>query len=56
VTFTAFDDEAAHQRFETARAKSHAWTELDAALQPYLARASETLRLKPARRSLLNGR
>jgi quinol monooxygenase YgiN len=56
VLFTAFDDEAGHRRFETARTASPAWTALDAALQPCLSRASETLRLKPARRSLLAGR
>lgn len=56
VTFAAFDDEAGHRRFQAARAASPAWTALDAELQPYLARTSETLRLKPARRSLLDGR
>lgn len=56
VTFAAFDDEVAHRRFDAARADSAVWAALDAELQPSLARASETLRLKPTRRSLLDGR
>lgn len=48
VTFAAFDDEAAHRRFVISAAR-----EGDVALQPYLARAPETLRLQPTRRSLL---
>jgi hypothetical protein len=56
VIFAAFDDEATHRRFQAARLVSPVWTALDAELQPYLARAGETLRLKPARRSLLDGR
>lgn len=56
VTFAAFDDEAAHRRFDAARAGSDAWSGLDAELRPYLTRPTETLRLKPARRSLLDGR
>lgn len=56
VIFAAFDDEDEHRRFQAARAGSPVGTALDAELQPYLARASETLRLKPTRRSLLDGR
>uniref|UniRef100_UPI002147E972 NIPSNAP family protein n=1 Tax=Tahibacter caeni TaxID=1453545 RepID=UPI002147E972 len=47
VTFTAFDD-AAHYARAVAVAR-----ELESTLQPYLSRASETLRLQPTRRSLL---
>jgi quinol monooxygenase YgiN len=48
VTFVAFDDEAAHRRFTMSAVR-----EDDAALQAYLARAPQTLRLQPTRRSLL---
>lgn len=48
VTFVAFADETAHRRFVASVA-----SDADAALQPYLARAPETLRLRPTRRSLL---
>lgn len=48
VTFVAFADETAHRRFVASVARDG-----DAALQPYLARAPETLRLRPTRRSLL---
>lgn len=49
VTFAAFVDEAQHRRFQA----SDAFRDSEAELQPYLARAGETLRLQPTRRSLL---
>lgn len=53
VTFAAFGDENAHRRFDAAQSTDAAARDAAMALQPYLARPSETLRLQPTRRSLL---